>query len=161
MVKTIYSSIVQMVIHAESITWNRFYNFLLTNSILILAWATIYVSCSNSQMTRILLLAICILGMIGCVFWAALGARGRKFLDIYIDMGKDMENDMEKKTEEVSKNDPNTWPDLVAKHKLFKKTEETGRTACYGWASSKPILAGGPLLLIVLYILLLYASFIR
>ena len=42
--KEVYASLVQMTISAETVSWNRFYNFLMFNTILVLAWATIWVS---------------------------------------------------------------------------------------------------------------------
>lgn len=71
--KEIYPVLVQLVIYAESITWNRFYNFLMGNSILILAWATIFVSpCSKGLGGKSVLVAISLLGAASGVAWAAI-----------------------------------------------------------------------------------------
>jgi hypothetical protein len=69
----LYSALVQMVNNAESISWNRFYNFLMGNSILVLAWATIYASQDRSTLTSIVLSAICVFGAGSGIVWAALG----------------------------------------------------------------------------------------
>src|SRR5689334_16945598 len=90
--KDLYPSLVQMITHAENISWNRFNNFLMFSTILILSWATVWVA--NSPQSRMMfLVAICILGGLSGVFWAALGYRGRSFLSAYLKMAADLEAD--------------------------------------------------------------------
>jgi hypothetical protein len=81
--RDLHAALIQMVIHAESISWNRFYNFLMGNSILVLAWATIYGSQDRSILSSIVLSAICVFGASSGVAWAELGKRSRKHVEIH------------------------------------------------------------------------------
>jgi hypothetical protein len=147
--KEVYSALVQLVIHAESITWNRFNNFLMGNSILVLAWATIFVSTTDSCMTPFVLSAICILGVLSGPAWAALGTRGRKYLDKYVELAYSMETDS------------TCWPDELDKHKPFAQTKESRDASRKGWSTSYFLLQAGPWCFTILYIVLLVASLIR
>jgi hypothetical protein len=80
-----------MVIHAEAISWNRLYNFLMGNSILVLAWATVYASTQASILTRVVLTAICLLGGGSGVAWASLGGRTRKHVQRHFDQALEIE----------------------------------------------------------------------
>lgn len=40
--EAIYSSLIQLLIHLENTSWNRFYSLLMAKSILILALATLF-----------------------------------------------------------------------------------------------------------------------
>ena len=146
--KDVYSALVQLVIHAESITWNRFNNFLMGNSILVLAWATVFVSTTHSCMTTFVLSAICILGVLSGPAWAALGARGRKYHDKYVALASNMETDS------------TCWPGELDKHKPFAQTEDIRGTLPNRWSTSYFLLQAGPWCFAILYIVLLVASLI-
>jgi hypothetical protein len=87
-----YSSIVQLVIHAENISWNRFNNFLLTDSVLVIAWATIYSSGQNYCASRAIQYLICLLGVFFSISWAMLAWRSRDYVDMYFNLGRRLEN---------------------------------------------------------------------
>lgn len=59
--KEIYSALVHLIIHAESITWNRFYNYLMGNSILVLAWTMVFASKVESVWVSFVMVLICVL----------------------------------------------------------------------------------------------------
>lgn len=148
--KELYPSLIQMVIQAENISWGRFNNFLMFNSILVLAWSTIFAAnlTSLQQSRTVVLVAFCILGAMSGVWWAALGSRGRAFLDVYLDVAQDFEND---KTAWVndSTND---------KFKIAKLTRDFRDSTCYSWAGSRVLLIGGPLSFTGLYFILFFVS---
>ena len=146
--KEVYSALVQLVIHAESITWDRFNNFLMGNSILVLAWATIFVSTTDSRMTTFVLSAICILGVLSGPAWAALGARGRKYHDNYVKLASNIEID------------PTCWPIELDKNRPSEKTKEIRDASPSRWSSSRFLLQAGPWCFTALYIVLLVASLI-
>jgi hypothetical protein len=90
----IYPSLIQMIIQAENITWNRFNNFLMFNTILVLAWSTIYAADHNAnQSFKWPLVTFCIFGGLSGIFWALLGIRGRKYLNKYLEVAREFEND--------------------------------------------------------------------
>ena len=140
--REIYSAIVQLVTHAESTSWNRFHSFLIANSVLVLAWVAIYVSSARSPMVTHVLVAICVLGFLSGVFWAALGYRGRRFADRYIELGTQIEKGIEG-------------------HGPLTESKSLRDTLPYGWSGSRYILAFGPLIFALFYVLLVVASLIR
>jgi hypothetical protein len=91
--KDVYSTIVGHLTSAESITWNRFNSFLLVNSILFIAWTTIYfdkISPGDLINRAILLTIIAMVGIISGVFWAGLGLRGRKYVFEFLNLAKEI-----------------------------------------------------------------------
>jgi hypothetical protein len=136
--KELYPALVQLIIHAESVTWNRFYNFLMFNTILVLAWATVWVS-GASQLKAVILVAISSLGGVSGVFWAALGYRGRAFLSDYMKMATDLEADS------------NVWAGEIEKYKPATKSIALRDSLRFSWAGSRVILIAGPLAFTVLY----------
>ena len=146
--KELYPSLVQMIIHAESVTWNRFYNFLMFNTILVLSWSTIWVSNCSPQGKTVVLATICIVGGVSGVFWSALGYRGRKFLSEYMGMAEKLEAD------------PATWEKEIHGCKLATRTTVLRDSLCYPWSGSKMILIYGPLAFTVIYVVMLVVSFL-
>jgi hypothetical protein len=136
--KELYPALVQLIIHAESVTWNRFYNFLMFNTILVLAWATVWVS-GAPQLKAVILVAISSLGGVSGVFWAALGYRGRAFLSDYMKMAADLEADS------------NVWAGEIEKYKPATNSIALRDSLRFSWAGSRVILIAGPLAFTVLY----------
>ena len=144
--ETIYSSLIQMVGHSESTTWNRFYNYLMANSILILAWATLYSIEKSNISAKIVMSSICILGGISGPFFSCLAARGRKFLNNYVDLGCKLENDTI------------LWSMNLNDYKILNKLVYWRDNLPYKKASSHYILIVGPGLFTVFYIVLFIVS---
>jgi hypothetical protein len=142
-----YPALVQLVIHAESISWNRFYNFLMGNSILVLAWATIFVSRAACTVAgRSVLAAICMLGAASGVAWAALSFRGRRSLFVFLDLGQTLERGKPPWTSELGELTP-----LSTAANLRDKQ-------AFGWAGSLYLLVIGSLAFSALYSVMLVAS---
>src|SRR5438552_2911872 len=91
--KDLYAAIIQMVIHAETISWNRFYNFLMGNSVLVVAWAAVFSSQAVSVLVSIVLSVICLFGVCSGIVWAELGKRSREHVDKHFNQGRDVEKD--------------------------------------------------------------------
>jgi len=145
-VKDIYSNLVQLTIHSEEIAWNRFNSFLLASSILIIAWATIYVAIDIPD-KKIILLAICCFGFLISLFFSGLGYRSRRFLQEHIRLGEYIEAD------------PNCWPNsLNQKYKPFNQIVSIRDNSLWGICGGRIILVFGPLLFAVFYLLLIYFS---
>ena len=143
--KELYPTLVQLIIHAESVSWNRFYNFLVFSSILVLAWAAVWVS-DVPQLKPLILAAISLLGAVSGVFWAALGYRGRTFLFEYVKMASEIEADF------------TVWANDIEKYKPATRSVELRDSLRYGWAGSRVILVAGPLAFSVLYVIMLVVS---
>jgi hypothetical protein len=145
--KEAYPALVQLVIHAESITWNRFYNFLMGNSILVLAWATIFVSPASAKTeAKAVLAAICLLGAASGIAWAALAVRGRRFLFDFVTLGQMLETGQ-----------PN-WASSLKAVKPLSKAADLRDNQAFRWAGSLYLLVLGSLAFSVLYSVMLIAS---
>lgn len=85
---TLYAATMQMLIHADTNSWTRMYNFLTANSILMLTWATLF---SSSDRGRPVLTLISLTGCILSVVWAPFGSRGRRLFRLYLNLGRQLE----------------------------------------------------------------------
>ncbi len=140
-----YNTITQLVIHAETITWNRFSNFLTGNSILVLAWATIYSNKIEELNARLILFAITVVGVLSCPVWAAIGSRGRKYVIAYTDLARKIEESA-------------IWPRKYLDHKIFTRDVQLRESLPWREFGSYFLLIFTPWCFEVLYILLFYVS---
>lgn len=151
-VKNLYAILTQLVIHAESISWNRLYNFLTCNSILLLAWATI---CASKPLPagKVAMVLLCSVGAISGIAWWQLGKRGRAFLEHYGDHAKKLET-------QTNAFDANVPKGLVKNSNPPKEVWpfefEVKGPSC---GKSKYILTWGPCVFTVLYLLLIVVTF--
>ena len=60
--KDVYATLTQMIVQVENISWNRFYNFLMGSSILVLAWGTLYASDHKGWYVKLVLVLLCLVG---------------------------------------------------------------------------------------------------
>ncbi|MEW6668756.1 MAG: hypothetical protein AB1512_26390 [Thermodesulfobacteriota bacterium] len=147
--KDLYAAVAQHVANAEQVSWNRFNNFLMSNSIFILAWATLYAADPIPPRARLILCSICTVGVLSSVVWAALGYRGRKNVGMFLDLGKRMELD------------PNHTSAAWAGFGPCDCAIKLRDSMPYRWAGSFWILSIGSFVFTFLYVLLLWVSFCR
>lgn len=145
-VKEAYPILVQLVIHAESISWNRFYNFLMANSILVLAWATIFAAQRDRAYSRAVLAAICLFGTTSGIAWAGLAVRGRRFLFDFVTLGQEIEAT------------PPHWSASLNAVKPLSKAANLRDVQAFRWAGSLYLLVFGSLAFTFLYCVMLVAS---
>lgn len=83
--ENIYESYRELIIHSENLSWSRFQNLLIINSILVVAWATLFTAISHDSnySAQVSMSAISILGIITGVAWAYLGKRSRQYVERY------------------------------------------------------------------------------
>lgn len=145
----LYDALIQLLGDAESISWNRLYNFLMGNSILVLAWATIYASMDRSIMTVLVLSAICILGGVTGIAWSILGARSRRYHRLHLKQAIELEGSS------------TFWPaTMPATLKPYTTLADSEKPASF-FTRSAGILVWVPLAMTVLYLLLMIASLIQ
>ena len=135
--KEVYWSLIELTMHAETATWGRFNNFLVFNSILVVSWATLWVS--DKYVPLGIYSAVCALGVLSGVFWGLLGHRGRNFQKRFSEMAATLE------TESLSRG---TGPMKVA--------VELRETLPFSFAGSYWILTWGPVVVGVVLHLWLY-----
>jgi len=138
-----YSAWVTFAQHAEATSWNRFYDFLMFNTILILAWSTIYSQTNCPGCSAIVMALMAFVGLISGPVWSALGYRGRKYVDLFLEGGAAIDQDAGHGCQ-------------VCKRSLETRNE-------FGWRlfSSRYILTIAPLVLSALYFVLLIASVVQ
>ncbi len=133
----VYQLLPTLIGNAESISWNRFNNFLLFNSILILAWTTIY---AKAEWPHLLLSSLSVVGLVISFVWCALGLRGRNNVNLFLKIGKNIESthqgDIKPLTDAVNLRD----------------------TQSFSWSGSIYVLTMTPLLIALLYTLFLWLS---
>lgn len=79
----IYDSYRELVLHSENISWGRFQNLLLINSILVVAWAMLFHDKDAHRWVQFVMTAITTPGILTGIAWAGLGKRSRQYLDAY------------------------------------------------------------------------------
>jgi hypothetical protein len=90
----LYSASIQLIIHAENTTWTRSSNFLLANSILMLAWATIFSSSLCDQRKAVFLFLLSSLGFVLSFVWAPFSYRSRRYLESFRKTGIALEQNL-------------------------------------------------------------------
>src|SRR5215470_14009669 len=69
-------------IHGEQMRWTILYNFLVGNTILLVAWATLFVGLLQNPKSvglKVVQIASCVLGFLGGIVWAMLEIRANRF----------------------------------------------------------------------------------
>lgn len=79
--KGVYSTLTQLAVISESTRWERFYVFLVANTLLILAWIQLYTA-NKLNIVGVLLTA---LGFTSGITWYLLAKRGSEYLKFYED----------------------------------------------------------------------------
>ncbi len=143
--KDLYVTLTQLIVHAETISWNRLYNFFMGNTILVLAWATIYASTQAGVLTNLTLSAICVLGGAFGPSWAKLGVRTREHLEAYFTQALALDNN------------PSAWDANAGSQRPFVASAAI-RDRAEWYSKNVVFLRTIPLAFTALYILMLIAS---
>ncbi len=91
--QTLYNASIQLIIHAENTSWTRIINFLTADSILMLAWATIFASSDLANKAWVLII-MSLVGFLLSIVWAPFGSRGRRYFKRYVDIAKALEQNI-------------------------------------------------------------------
>jgi len=143
-----HAALVDIVLNSEAITWNRFNNFLMFNSIMLLGWATIYAPMTQSEpqgrTCATVLSVICALGLLSCLVWPGLGLRGRRYLALFSALGARAER------EGSTGDHPKPRP--------LSASVKSHSSGVFSWSGSLYVVTLGPIAFAALYDILLYAS---
>jgi hypothetical protein len=80
--------------HAEQIRWTLLYNLLVTNTILVLAWAAIFSTSTRTVTTRMALICLCVVGAVVSSLWVFLERRANGFSRRYTELGQEVEKSL-------------------------------------------------------------------
>jgi hypothetical protein len=89
----LYQATAQSWVHAEQIRWTLLYNYLMTTSILLLAWAAVFTT--NSAKSIWVLLVLAASGLLVSLIWIPLGIRASGFVTMYGQLGGILESYIE------------------------------------------------------------------
>src|SRR5688572_22952405 len=84
-----YQAVNQHWSHAEQERWSILYNFLTANTVLLVAWATIYASQNHTK--TIILVVLSFGGVVISILWLTIGARVNSFIKRYGQLGEMVE----------------------------------------------------------------------
>jgi len=88
----IYAAMIQLIIHAENISWNRFNNFFVVTTILMAAWGALFASSLGQEFsTKIVQSVLGTVGVITSLIWYSVGSNSRLYLNKYLAQGERME----------------------------------------------------------------------
>jgi hypothetical protein len=140
-----YAAVVQLIVVTENTSWNRFYNFLVFASVLVLAWTAIYTQANPPGFATAIKVLLSVVGFLSGLAWAGLGWRGRELLKKFVDLGKQLEEKGEA---------------ADAGHKVSPcKTAAEQRDNMMFWmVGSYYLLIGVPLLCSILFAVLFFAT---
>jgi len=138
---TVYQIASEQWAHAEQVRWTVLYNFLVANTILLLAWGAVFgttQSAQGSPRRTFILLIFCIAGAIISITWVGLGQRANNFIKHYSVKACNLEAAL-----------PEEW-------RLFAATEEFRRRlqGSEGWVSTRRVVLFIPGTFFVLFVLL-------
>lgn len=78
-----YEILNSLIVHSEQTRWTRLNTLLIVDSILLVAWATIFASTPYFPFKPLLLTGVCIPAIIFGFLWAPLGFRSSRYLDAF------------------------------------------------------------------------------
>ena len=147
--KDVYQIYLRFQHDTEVITWNRFYIFLVFNSILAVSWAASWPS-TGRDVPGGIYYTLAAIGMLSGLIWAALGYRGRKFVEKYADQASQMEQDLRLWTADLINVETKT-----PVYMPMTESNDFGKTLRWRVARSRPILIMGPIVVAVFHGLML------
>jgi hypothetical protein len=97
--QAVYSAASQQWVHAEQMRWTILYNFLVGNTILLVAWSQLFAALlapSNVHAVglNIVLIGFCGIGIGGSIVWIFLGLRANRFSQQYFEAGLRLEEQL-------------------------------------------------------------------
>lgn len=87
---SVYSATTSLAIYSEQARWARLNNYLVVNSILLVAWATIFENEITAHRAYVLIV-LCLPGIILGILWAVLGHRSSQYLDAMHEVAEKLE----------------------------------------------------------------------
>jgi len=89
--KEVYLLLMKMFSDAETIAWSRLNNFLLFNSVLVVAWVQLWI---NDWSMWWMLIGVSLTGLLSGVVWGSLGRRITSFRKRYLDEAIALESEV-------------------------------------------------------------------
>lgn len=87
----VYDSLRAFYAHEEQERWSSLYNYLMASTILLLAWATVFVATTTLPRRTIVLALLASSGIVLSILWILFGARVNSFVEEYRRVGETLE----------------------------------------------------------------------
>lgn len=146
---TVYEVIAHTAVASEALMWARFYNYLMANSILLLAWATLYAPDIKAR-PRGVAVALGLLSLAGVFLGlvsAAMGHRGRKGTDVWLREGQRLECRAD-------------WPKELDSSRVFHRALALRHEIPFALSGSTYVLPGIPLAFSLIFGVLFFLSWL-
>jgi len=102
-----YVQVLNLVMHADNLTWNRLYYFLVFNSIMLLGWVSVFSGEGSGIGKHLMLVVLAFFGLIVSLLWGPIAMkRGVTFQNYYMGLARCIERKY--------------WP---AKHGIFTEQD--------------------------------------
>ena len=150
-IATLYTALQQLTIHGQENKSSTLYNFLLVNSFLLVAWATLF-SQTSVWLDGAACTLLCLIGVLACLAWEPLGRDYADASDLF-----------RSKLVEFEQFLPPAWPRAfeAREQQIDKKKEGTWRPFSTNRVRSRHLLVYTPRVLVVGYTLFLVLSWGR
>jgi hypothetical protein len=146
----LHNSITQLLTNAESISWNRFNNYLISITLLLLVWAAIFIN--STCLGKLLLIVIAAFGLLVSFAWICVGYRSRAYVDLFIEIGCALES-------KCCNDENNTIQPISDLKNLNKETvRKIAIKRWTSWARSTLILTVTPSCFAFLFLILIVLS---
>ena len=143
-VADVYQILTSLVMHSEQVRWNRLNTFLVISSLSVAAWAGVLAATYPFPYNKLLLVALCILGVVLGALWTRLGWRSSEYLD-----------DFHQKAFEIE----SQFPDGIPRpFHLSENRRGTVRKGTEKFTSSKWLVAAIPFSFSVFFLVLAFLS---
>jgi len=142
--RIIYTATTQHWQHSEQNRWTMLNNYFTGNSILLLAWGSIFASTQSGKL--LVLIALSLTGVLISILWLGLEIRAHGFVKMYATLGEQLEDDFKIETD---------TPFISAK--IYRDTI----AGLARFTTSGNIGMGIPTIFLILYIfLVMYSTFL-
>jgi hypothetical protein len=145
--------------HAEVIVQQRLYNFLMAESILLLAAAAILANSVIDLSRALFLFTVSLLGFVLSVAWAILGYRERIFLNLHMEIVESLEQQIEDPRYRVSEPIAHLRDGKKVIFPISKKEVEL--SGMLRFMHSSHVLIGAPIAFGVVFFVLMCAVFLK
>ena len=140
----VYQVLTSLVMHSEQVRWSRLNTFLVSSSLFVAAWAGVLASTNPFPDKKLLLVALCILGVVFGALWTRLGWRSSEYLDDFHQKAFKMESQ---------------FPDGIPRpFHLSENRRGTVRKGTEKFTSSKWLVAAIPFSFSIFFLVLAFLS---
>ena len=142
----VYLALSSQIVNSHIILWSRFSSYIVFNSVILVAWAQMYSKENDPFPSDMILAALCLLGVMGGIIFAAMGYRGMRYIQKYEEQARKMEADL------------SVWPTGSENFKLFTVAKDWPKGIAYKIGRPSQVLCWGPVVFAIFFLVLLLVT---